>query len=742
MDDRELLGSRYEVLRTVSDGRRACVLQALDHVHDRNVALKVFPVGDVDRDELLAEARVLMSIAPHPGLPVVRGDFFTDDGDRYVLVMNWIDGRDLQEVLEDEGEPGLLLEEVIDDLAQVADALDHLHAHEPPIVHGDVKPSNIVRTAAGRVVLVDFDIAGARADPARLGTVGFVAPEVAAGEKPGPAADVFGLAATAITLLNGRSPSEAVPNYPGIDPAQQGQLARVLRAALSTDPSKRPRTAGKLVQNMRGSGRAEQPSGVVALLATEVADTGRLWEDNPDEMRAAMTRLRDVRDEAVQRGGGRVVTSMNEGDRTIAVFREASAAALTALDLHDGLASERLPLGIDVRLRAAIAVGEATLVDGVYSGAVVDHVLRLRSSAGPGTAITSEPTAELLLGLVGRKMSIVPLGKVVTPTLPHGPLIFALTRAGAEGTATIQSQPIAAPVVPAATDTVLRRPLVVESLQHPTTMAALTVAGLAAIFRVVLSPEIGLEWAGVVAIVIGSLALLASMASFGWRYTSGYTEEQARIFEGQRKREIEAVAHAVARERAESRHRLEVEFARLDSVDARECGRVLATLGGEFDAIAELLQRGGGRLSVSMSSLLPNLSDETYRHGMSALSDALELFESADGAQRWRLEDELVEIEERLARNLPADERARIRDEQRLASHRQLLTRHEESRQRARDLMFEAERCTAAIAEAHIELASLRAGDTQVDVDAVVQALQETIRRVREVQDEFRRLGH
>ena len=126
MDDRELLGSRYEVLRTVSDGRRACVLQALDHVHDRNVALKVFPVGDVDRDELLAEARVLMSIAPHPGLPVVRGDFFTDDGDRYVLVMNWIDGRDLQEVLEDEGEPGLLLEEVIDDLAQVADALDHL----------------------------------------------------------------------------------------------------------------------------------------------------------------------------------------------------------------------------------------------------------------------------------------------------------------------------------------------------------------------------------------------------------------------------------------------------------------------------------------------------------------------------------------------------------------------------------------------------------------------------------------
>ena len=56
--------------------------------------------------------------------------------------------------------------------------------------------------------------------------------------------------------------------------------------------------------------------------------------------------------------------------------------------------------------------------------------------------------------------------------------------------------------------------------------------------------------------------------------------------------------------------------------------------------------------------------------------------------------------------------------------------------------MFEAERCTAALAEARIELASVRAGDTQVDVDAVVETLQRPIRRVRDVQDELRRLGY
>ena len=115
-----------------------------------------------------------------------------------------------------------------------------------------------------------------------------------------------------------------------------------------------------------------------------------------------MSRLRDVMDEVVEHNGGRVVTSMNEGDRTIAVFREASSAALAALELHDRVGREAFPPSIDVRLRAAIAVGEAAVVDGVYLGAVVDFVVRLRSSAAPGSTVTSEGTAELLLGLVGR----------------------------------------------------------------------------------------------------------------------------------------------------------------------------------------------------------------------------------------------------------------------------------------------------------------------------------------------------
>ena len=129
--------------------------------------------------------------------------------------------------------------------------------------------------------------------------------------------------------------------------------------------------------------------------------------------------------------------------------------------------------------------------------------------------------------------------------------------------------------------------------------------------------------------------------------------------------------------------------------------------------------------------------------GMSALSDALELLRVRRRfATSPPRRDELEDIEERLEHETYVDERTREHDEQRRASHRQLLARHDEARQRARDLFFEAERCTAALAEARIEVASVRAGDTQVDIDAVVQTLQSTIRRIRDVQDELRKLGY
>jgi serine/threonine-protein kinase len=750
--DDELFDSRYEVLRTVSEGRRATVLQAIDRMHDELVALKVYPITGEDRDALLAEARLLRSIDPHPGLPAVRGDFYTEDDSRYVVVMNWVDGTDLQQSLEEQGDPGLRIEDVIVVLEQVAIALDHLHHHEPPIVHGDVKPANVVQAQNGHVVLVDFDIAGAQAGHGRLGTIGYVAPEVAAGEKPGPAADVFGLAATAVTLLNGRSLAEADPTYSGIEPARRAQVARVLRTALSVDPARRPRSATRLVEKLRDSGRVDQLEGVVALLATEVADAERFWSADRSGMQAAMDRLGDMRDAVVDHFGGRVVTTSDE-DPAMAVFREASKAALAALELHDRIANGIFPPGVDVRLRAAVEIGEGALVGTRYTGAVVDRVRGICELAAPGATVTSDRTAELLVDLVeGDLMSLVPLDLEAAPAFLRGASLVGLTRPGAEDTVAIQSQmkdhpdhrllpPL--PVVPEVEGE--RDTIVLDALQHPTTLVALTVVGFALIFLVVLSPELGMAGVSAAVLVCGAVAFTGF---FAWHYSHGYAVRRQRVDDEirrredeQRQRDAEEDALNRARERAETRRRLQQGFSLITSEAGDQGETVLAGLGDEFDAIAMLLERSTGQTSASLT-VVPNLTEEAYRHGMSALSRALELLEIADGPQRRRIEGELAEIDDRLERDAHADERAKARDDERQADRRRLLGRLDDTRGRAGDLMYEAERCATALAVTRLEIASLRADDTHGAVGAVVETLETAIQRVRDVQDELRRLGY
>ena len=192
-----LLRDRYELLETLGIGGEARVVKALDHQHERLVALKIRTARDARaREELLGEARILLGIAPHPALPLVREDFF--DGDSYVVAMDWVDGTDLAKLLGDRGRPGLAPSSVLAYLAQAAEALTHLHSQDPPVIHGDVKPANLILTKGARIKLVDFGLSSAPDAPRRrTGTPGFRAPELAADGAPSRASDVYALAATA-----------------------------------------------------------------------------------------------------------------------------------------------------------------------------------------------------------------------------------------------------------------------------------------------------------------------------------------------------------------------------------------------------------------------------------------------------------------------------------------------------------------------------------------------------------------
>jgi Protein kinase domain len=102
----DLLRDRYEPLEIVGVGGEGRVVKALDHQHDRIVALKIRTVEEAqDRDAMLSEARVLLAIPPHPHVPLVRDDFF--DGDQYVIAMDWVEGTDLGRLLQARGRPGL-----------------------------------------------------------------------------------------------------------------------------------------------------------------------------------------------------------------------------------------------------------------------------------------------------------------------------------------------------------------------------------------------------------------------------------------------------------------------------------------------------------------------------------------------------------------------------------------------------------------------------------------------------------
>ena len=153
-------------------------------------------------------------------------------------------------------------------LEPVALALDY--AHSQGVVHGDVKPSNILVEDEDRVTLTDFGIsrvvgADATLQDASFGTPDYISPERARGEEPGPAADVYSLGVIAYELLVGRKPFNAdnplaliyahayspPPPPDQLNPSLSSGLARVLLRALEKDPSGRYATAGELVAALR-----------------------------------------------------------------------------------------------------------------------------------------------------------------------------------------------------------------------------------------------------------------------------------------------------------------------------------------------------------------------------------------------------------------------------------------------------------------------------------------------------------
>src|SRR4051794_14502910 len=229
---------RYRIEGYLSAGAMGAVYRAHNIVTATDVAIKQM-LGTEHTARFEIEAR-LLSTLKHPRVVEVL-DHFQDASGVYYIVMELVPGGDLGRMLDDRGDPGLPVPEVIEYARQACEALQYVH--EQQIIHRDVKPANLICGENG-VTLVDFGVA-TQLTATDTGTVGigtprFMAPEVFAGGIASPRSDVFSLAATVWTLITGEPPvyaddTKLHEQFAGVS----AELEETLRAGLEIMPERR-----------------------------------------------------------------------------------------------------------------------------------------------------------------------------------------------------------------------------------------------------------------------------------------------------------------------------------------------------------------------------------------------------------------------------------------------------------------------------------------------------------------------
>ncbi len=288
-----VLGGRYRVVRHLARGGMAEVYLARDELLDRHVAVKVlFPELAEDGsfvERFRREARAAAGLN-HPSIVSVF-DFGEDEGS-YYIVMEFVDGTTLRDVIRSEGplEPTQAAQVGAD----IAAALSVAHQHG--IIHRDVKPGNVlIADATSSVKVADFGIARA-GDPresltmtgAVMGTATYLAPEQAQGRPIDHRTDLYALGIVLYEMLAGRAPfsgetpmaiaykhlseSPAAPSTH--NPAVPAALDRVVLRAMEKDPDARYASANELRADLLTAARgAEAEPTVVAAPAVAVGAT-------------------------------------------------------------------------------------------------------------------------------------------------------------------------------------------------------------------------------------------------------------------------------------------------------------------------------------------------------------------------------------------------------------------------------------------------------------------------------------
>lgn len=277
----QVLQQRYRIDALLGEGGMGAVYRALDLSLNLPVAIKENRMATPEAQRQFGREAEILARLRHPNLPRVA-DHFSIPGQGQYLVMDFVEGEDLQEILTRQG---ALPEAVaLGWIGQVLDALAYLHGQN--IIHRDVKPSNVKITPDGQVFLVDFGLAKVY-EPLALTTIGargvtpgYAPPEQYGHGRTDARSDVYSAGATLYSLLTGHTPPDALEYMMGqarlVPPRQvnSGVTARVDAAivrAMQPRPDDRYRTAAEF----RRALAEPRPSGQAPATAERVSPGAR-----------------------------------------------------------------------------------------------------------------------------------------------------------------------------------------------------------------------------------------------------------------------------------------------------------------------------------------------------------------------------------------------------------------------------------------------------------------------------------
>ena len=250
------INDRYQIIRSIGEGGMANVYLAHDTILDRNVAVKILR-GNLAKDEKFIkkfqrEANSAATIL-HPNV-VEMYDVGKDD-DNYFIVMEYIDGQTLKNLIKKRG--ALTLPEVIDIMMQLTSAIEC--AHDKYIIHRDIKPQNILMLDDGTVKVTDLGIATATnaneltQTNSVMGSVHYLPPESANGSGATIRSDIYSLGILMFELLTGKVPfkgdnavevaikqlKEPIPSITRINPEIPQSVENIILKACAKNPKNR-----------------------------------------------------------------------------------------------------------------------------------------------------------------------------------------------------------------------------------------------------------------------------------------------------------------------------------------------------------------------------------------------------------------------------------------------------------------------------------------------------------------------